>query len=116
MSWLTNFLSSLSPAKSTFLFCTALGVSTAVMIGLVGGPGGSNLVYLLIAFATWIVLGLLFGGIAWVIDTLSIWRTSLTMLSSDERDPAVDALRDRYARGEIDENQFDKMLRRLNEV
>jgi uncharacterized membrane protein len=115
MSGLRGSLYNLSPAEVTFLFCVAMGVLTA-SVGSVGGnrsPGPLLVVY---AVATWIVLGIIFGGLAWFVDTLSLWRTSLTLPSTVERDPALEALRERYARGEIDENQFETMLRHLKEV
>jgi len=61
------------------------------------------------------ILGLVLGGIAWVVDSLSSWRSSLTRPTAG-RDPALQALRERYACGEIDENQFEAMLSRLKEV
>ena len=108
MSGLRSFLSNLSPAKATFLFCTTIGLVTAIMVG---GAGG--LLNGMFAFSVWIVLGLFFGGIAWVVDTLSLWKNSLTRRSAADRGPALQALRERYARGELDENQFESMLRHL---
>src|SRR5713101_8723172 len=116
MSGLRTFLSNLSPFQGTFLFCVAMGVVTAVLGGLVGASDGPNIEFALIAFATWIILGLFFGGIAWVVDTLSLWRRSLSRGSAADRDPALQALRERYSRGELNENQFEAMLQHLKEV
>jgi uncharacterized membrane protein len=116
MSGLRSFLSNLSPAQSMFLVCVGLGVVTAALIGSVGTGGGPNVGFAFFAFITWVSLGLFFGGIAWIVDTLSLWRSSLTRRSSVERDPALQFLRERYARGELDENQFESMFRRLKEV
>jgi putative membrane protein len=88
-----------------------VGVVIAIFVG--GATGVPNGMF---AFAVWIGLGLFFGGIVWIIDTLSLWRSSLTRGSSAGKDPAVQALRERYARGELDENQFEAMLRHLREV
>lgn len=111
MSGLRSFLSNLSPAKATVVFCTTLGLVTAIMVG---GTGG--LLSGIFAFSVWIVLGLFFGGVAWVVDTLSLWKNSLTRRSAAESDPALQVLRERYARGELDENQFESMLRYLKDV
>ena len=115
MSELRSFLFNPSPAEATLLFCTAMGVVTA-LVGSVGGSRGPDPLLIVSAVAIWIILGIIFGGVAWFVDTLSLWRTSLTVPSTVERDPALEALRERYARGEIDENQFETMLRRLREV
>jgi uncharacterized membrane protein len=115
MSGLRNYLSNLSPARGMFLFCVALGVAIAILGGSAGGMGGSNLVFVVYAISTWLVLGLVFGGIAWVIDTVSLWRNSLRKRLAADRDPALQALKERYARGEIDENQFESMRRHLKE-
>jgi len=116
MSGLRSFLSNLSPFQGTFLFCVAMGIVTAVLGGLVGASGGPNVEFALIAFVTWTILGLFFGGIAWVVDTLSVWRRSLARRSAWDRDTALQALRERYAHGEINENQFESMLQNLKEV
>ncbi|OLD34609.1 MAG: hypothetical protein AUI50_05625 [Crenarchaeota archaeon 13_1_40CM_2_52_14] len=89
---------------------------TATLIGSVNAGGGPNVGFAFYAFITWVSLGIFFGAIVWVVDTLSLWRSSLTRHSSVERDPALQALRERYARGELDENQFELMFRRLKEV
>jgi uncharacterized membrane protein len=112
MSGVRNFLSNLSSAKATFLFCAAIGLVTGIHVG--GGPGG--LLNGMFAFYVWIVLGLFFGGIAWIVETVSLWKSSLTRRSTADKDPALEALRRRYARGEIDENLFESMLHRLKEV
>jgi len=83
--------------------------------GLVGASSRPNLDFALLAFGGWMILGLVLGGIAWVVDSLSSWRSSLTRPTAG-RDPALQALRERYACGEIDENQFEAMLSRLKEV
>jgi uncharacterized membrane protein len=116
MSGLRSFLSNLSPFQGTFLFCVAMGVATAVFGGLVGASGGPNTEFALIAFATWTTLGLFFGGMAWVVDTLSLRRRSLARRSAADRDPALQVLRERYARGELNENQFEEMLQHLKDV
>ena len=112
MSGVRSFLSNLSRAKATFLFCAVIGLVTSIFVG--GGPGG--LLNGIIAFSVWIVLGLFFGGIAWIVDTLSLWKSSLNRRSTADKDPALEALRERYAPGAIDENQFESMLQRLKEV
>lgn len=108
---LRSFPFNLSPAKATFLFCTVIGLVTALLVG-----GAGSLLNGIFAFSVWIVLGLFFGCIAWVVDSLSLWKSSLTRPSMTHRDPAVQALRERYASGELDESQFESMLRRLKEV
>ena len=95
--------------------CGLIGALVALVGGLSPGPNGTNLLFGLEAFAIWIVLGLFLGGIAWAVNTLSLWRRSLTKRLVPERDPAVEALRERYARGEIDQDQFDSMLHRLRQ-
>lgn len=97
----------------SLLVCGLLGALTALVGGLSPGPDGTNLLFGLEAFAIWLILGVFLGGIAWAASTLSLWRRSLTRRSVVERDPAVEALRERFARGEIDQNQFDSMLLRL---
>ena len=116
MSGLRGFLSNLSPAQGMFLFCVSLGAVIAVLAGSFGAGSAPNLAFVILVFATWTGLGLFFGVIVWVADTLSLWRSSLTRRSADNRDPALQALRERYARGELDENQFEAMLKRLKEV
>jgi len=115
MSGLRHFLYNLSPAEATFLFCVAMGVLTA-SVGSVGGSRSPDPFQVVYALATWIVLGIIFGGIAWVVDTLSLYRSSLLGRSAPDTDSALQALKERYARGEIDENQFETMFRRLKEV
>ncbi len=109
MSGVRSFLSNLSSAKATFLFCAAIGLVTAILVG--AGPGG--LLNGMLAFYVWIGLGLFFGGILWIVETVSLWKSSLTRRSTAEKDPALEVLRERYARGEIDEYRFESTQRRL---
>jgi len=116
MSGLRSFLSNLSPFQGTFLFCVAMGLVTAVLGRSVGANGGANIEFALIALAMWIILGIFFGGIARIVDTLSLWRRSLARRSAADRDPALQSLREIYARGELNENQFEATLQHLKEV
>lgn len=64
-----------------------------------------------------------FGGLWWLIllgITGSLGGLALTvhslLLSGPERDPAIEALRKRYASGEIGQDEFESTLRRLAET
>jgi uncharacterized membrane protein len=116
LSWLGSFLSNLSTFKRTFLFFLAMGMLTALLGGSVGVNGAPNIEFAVYGFATWVIIGVFIGGIGWVVDTLSLWRRSLARRSGADRYPALQALRERYARGELSENQFETMLQHLKEV
>jgi uncharacterized membrane protein len=116
LSWLRSFLSNLSTFKRTFLFFLAMGIVTAVLGGSVSVNGVPNIEFAVYGFATWVILGVFIGGISWIVDTLSLWRRSLARRSAADRDPALQALRERYARGELNENQFETMVQHLKEV
>ena len=73
------------------------------------------LVWLVILVGAWY-----FGGLGWLIllgITGSLGGLAVTIHSlffcRIERDPALAVVRERYARGEIDEDQVESMLRRL---
>ena len=61
MSELRSFLFNLSTAEATLLFCTAMGVVTA-LVGSVGGSRGPDPLLIVSAVAIWIILGIIFGG------------------------------------------------------
>ena len=76
------------------------------------------LVWALILVGAWF-----FGGLKWLIllgITGSLGGLALTVHAlfflRPERDPAVEALRERYARGEIANDEFESVLRRLEET
>jgi len=85
-----------------------------VVSGLIGAGAGPNPGFGLFFFATWTVIGLVHGGIAWLVEALASWRKPFARLAAG-RDAAIEALRERFARGEIDESQFDSMFRRLKD-
>jgi uncharacterized membrane protein len=60
---------------------------------VVGAPAG-----VLATIATWVI---------WVGAIVLIGRAVVAGLRG--RDPAIDALRDRYARGEIDEAEYERL-------
>ena len=95
--------------------CGLIGALVAVVGGLSPGPNGTNLIFGLEAFAIWIIIGIFLGALAWAVSTLSMWRRSLSKRSVLDRDPAVEALRERFARGEIGQDQFESMLSRLTQ-
>ena len=71
-------------------------------------------------WAVILVVAWFFGGLGWLIllgITGSLGGLAVTVHSLFfcrlERDPALAVLRERYARGEIDEGQVESMLRRL---
>ncbi len=100
---LRHFPIILSPALVVFLSFISIGGVVAITWGTDVYAGG------------FIILGFVFGGLAWIVDTyFSLrWSTRQRLVG---RDPAVEVLRERYARGELDENQFEERLRRLKEV
>ncbi len=63
----------------------------------------------------WVVFVIGFAGVLPVVATLAAWYESRSQSSPDESDP-LDALRDRYARGEIDEAEFERRLDALLET
>ena len=116
MSGVRQFLSNLGPASSVFLAFAVIGGGTALVGGLDPGANDSNLLLGLFAFLVWVLIGLFFGGITWTVNTVRHWRRGLTTRMASERDPAVEVLRERYARGEIDQDQFESTLHRLKET
>ncbi len=101
---LRHFPISLSPALVVFLSFISIGGVLAITGEAEVLPG------------VFIILGLILGGLAWIVDALFSLRWSLTRQRLVDRDPAVEALRERYARGELDENQFEERLRHLKEA
>ena len=110
-----NRLNRLGPFSMSLFVCGLIGALVALVGALSPGPDGTHLLFGLEALAIWIILGVFFGGIAWAVSTLSMWRRSLGKRVVPERDSAVEALRERYARGEIDRDQFDSTLQRLRQ-
>ncbi len=106
-------LSSLSGPWSVFLACTMIGAVVAAIGVSAPNTGIDGEIFAIFMFGIWLCLGLLFGGIVWILSTVSMWRQSLAARSLDQRDPALELLRERYARGELDEAQFEAMLNRL---
>ncbi len=54
----------------------------------------------------WLILILLVGGLFWMFGRGARWRGG----GPEPRDPAEDALRESYARGEIDEETYRRRL------
>jgi uncharacterized membrane protein len=63
----------------------------------------------------WVVFVIGFAGVLPMVPTLTAWYESRSQSSTEESDP-LDALRDRYARGEIDEAEFERRLDALLET
>jgi Predicted membrane protein (DUF2078). len=63
----------------------------------------------------WVVFIIGFAGVLPMVPTLTAWYESRSQSSTEESDP-LDALRDRYARGEIDEVEFERRLDALLET
>ena len=57
----------------------------------------------------WLILIVVIAGLVWAFGRSRAWRSD----QAPPRDPAEDALREQYARGEIDEDTF---RRRLDEL
>jgi putative membrane protein len=73
--------------------------------------GGLFLVFLIIPVAFWIgLIALIFLGIRWLIRQNA---TDRSRIAQPPEDTALELLRQRYARGEIDATEFEERRRTL---
>jgi putative membrane protein len=73
--------------------------------------GGLFLVFLIIPVAFWVgLIALIFLGIRWLIRQNA---TDKSRIAQPPEDTALELLRQRYARGEIDATEFEERRRTL---
>lgn len=96
-------------AGAVLLLAARPVAATTGTVGMMGGYGGGGFGMIGFGFL-WPLL--LLGGIAFVVYRAADGGSEGSMGNSS--DPALETLRERYARGELTEEQFEQRRRRLN--
>ena len=74
-----------------------------MMNGMMGGMGGSGLLFVVF----WVTL---LAVVVWAVARVLLPRMDVTLRSGAGNDPAVEALRVRFGRGEIDTEEYLRAL------